>query len=56
MNVVVDEGPTVVDWVLGVSVSPQTFHANAGVAAAPKATSDASSPRISADFLFSRLM
>jgi hypothetical protein len=56
VNVVVDEGPTVVDWVLGVSVSPQTFQANAGVAAAPKATSVASNPRISADFLLRRLM
>jgi hypothetical protein len=56
VNVVVDEGPTVVDWVLGVSVSPQVFHANAGVADAPKATSVASNPKISADFLLSRLM
>jgi len=56
VNVVVDETPTVVDWELGESVSPQTFHANAGEAVAPKATTVVSNPRISADFLFSRLM
>lgn len=56
MNVVVDDGPTVVDCVLGVRVTLQVFHANAGTADAPKATSVASNPRISADFLFTRLM
>jgi hypothetical protein len=56
VNVVVVDGPTVVDWVLGDSASVQLAHANAGAADAPKATSVASNPRISADFLFSRLM
>ena len=56
MNVVVDEVPTVVDWLVGERTRLHEFHAKTGVADAPKAASVASSPMIIADFLFSRLM
>jgi len=49
-------GILLIVWVLGVRTSVHGAHANAGVAAAPIAASDASSPRMSAVFLFSRLM
>jgi hypothetical protein len=56
VNVVVDDAPTVVDWLVGLIETPQLFHAKTGVADAPRATSVANNPSTSADFPSGNLM